>query len=220
MEFRTAFTTALALFGAAAAVSACELLDPEPPFCSLKIEGDGPTQDPDPQCSACIEDKCGEAGKNCAGECEDYRECTCECSETDAACFDVCLEQKNDECRACEDAHTDAVLACVMKECQVCAGGPSTDGNAEAGEEGSDPSWSDSGDPSWSDSGSASWTDTGSEDEGSSWSDTGGSGAACEELHSQCCPNLEGFDLELCETTTDESSCQFWLEIFQEEGKC
>lgn len=28
------------------------------------------------------------------------------------------------------------------------------------------------------------------------------------------------FNRKLCETTTDEDSCQFWLEIFQEEGQC
>ena len=233
MELRTAFTTALALFGAAAAVPACELLDSEPLVCSPKIDGEEPAPDPDPQCSACIEDQCGDVGENCAGECKEYGDCTCECPENDAACFDLCLDRKNDECRSCEESNGNAVLACVMEKCQVCGGGgssPSTDGNAEAGEEGSDPSWTDSGgdpswtdsgsDPSWTDSGSdPSWTDTGIEDEGSSYEDTGG-GAACEQLHSQCCPNLDGFDLELCETTTDEGSCQFWLEIFQEEGKC
>jgi hypothetical protein len=237
MELRTAFTTALALFGAAAAVPACELLDSEPLFCAPKIEGQGPGPAADPQCTSCIEDKCGNAGENCAGECEAYGDCTCECAEDDAACFDLCADKKSDSCRSCEETHSNAVLACMMKECQVCAGGgPSDDtaeGNADAGDDPSqsdsdDPSWSDSGDPSWTDTGDPSWTDTGDpswtdtgvgEDTGS-WSDTGGGGAACEQLHSQCCPNLEGFDLELCETTTDEGSCEFWLEIFQEEGKC
>jgi len=233
MELRTAFTTALALFGAAAAVPACELLESEPLVCSPKIEGDGPATDPDPQCSACIEAECSDVGENCAGECKEYGECTCDCPEDDAACFDLCLDDKNEECRSCEERNSNAVVACLMEKCQVCAGGGSgpvdtaSDGNADAGEDGSDPSWSDSGDPSWTDSGDPSWTDsgdpswtdTGVGDDASSWSDTGGGGAACEQLHA-CCPNLEGFDRELCETTTDEDSCQFWLEIFQEEGQC
>lgn len=47
-----------------------------------------------------------------------------------------------------------------------------------------------------------------------------GGSAACDELHSQCCPNLEGIDLEICETTVDELSCEIWLDIFREEGSC
>jgi hypothetical protein len=212
MEFRTAFTTALALFGAAVAVSACELLDDEPLFCAPKLPpSQDPPQEQDPQCTECIEDRCGNAGENCSGECKEYGECTCECDEEDDACFDLCLDGKSEECRSCEDASANALLSCVMEQCKVCLGGGPMDGS-----DGSDPSATDpSGDPSWSDSGDPSGTDTG--DPGGE--DTGG-GMACETLHSQCCPNLEGVDLELCETATDELSCEIWLDIFQEEGKC
>ncbi len=230
MELRTAFTTALALFGAAVAVSACELLDDDEMLvCVPKLpEGENPPPEQDPQCSACVEEKCSEAGENCAGECKEYRDCTCDCAEEDLACFDLCADGKSAECRSCEDANANAVLSCIMDQCKVCLGGgtgPTTagDGNADGDASATDPSWSDSGDPSWSDSGDPSWTDTGDP----SWSDSGdpsaedtGGGMACETLHSQCCPNLEGFDLELCETTTDEASCELWLEIFQEEGSC
>ena len=186
MEFRTAFTTALALFGAAVAVSACELLDDEPLFCAPKLPpSQDPPQEQDPLCTECIEDHCGNAGENCSGECKEYGECTCECDEEDDACFDLCLDGKSEECRSCEDSSANELLSCVMEQCKVCLGG----GPMEGGDDNAD------------------------------GEDTGG-GMACETLHSQCCPNLEGFDLELCETATDELSCEIWLDIFQEEGSC
>lgn len=215
MELRTAFTTALALMGAAVAVSACELLDDDEMLvCVPKLPEGDPPPEQDPACTSCVEQKCSNAGENCAGECKEYRDCTCDCDEADLACFDLCADGKSAECRACEDANADAVLSCVMEQCSICLGGGSAatsaddggntdDGNADD----NDPSWSDSGDPSWGDSGDPSASDT-------------GGGTACETLHEQCCPNLEGFDLELCETATDEGSCALWLEIFQEEGSC
>jgi hypothetical protein len=245
MELRTAFTITLASVTAALTVVACE---PEPRFCAPKVAQSGPEPAGNPECTACIADHCGDAGDDCGSECEAYGSCTCACDESDVSCFETCSQERTEGCTSCQESSSNAQLACVMDKCQVCGvpggsgSGSGEDGGADSNAD--DGGWSESGGDSWSDSGA--WTDTGGWSEsggswgesGDSWSDTGawtdtgdsassftddggsGGGAVCEQLHAECCPNLDGYDLELCEDATDESSCQLWLDVFQEQGAC
>jgi len=194
MQLRTAFSITLASVTAALIALACEPKEPE--ICAPKLADGGETPDGNPECSACVADRCGDAGDSCAGECEAYAECTCACDESDVPCFDACAQDKSAACTSCQEASSNAVLACVTDECQVCGLGGGALPGGENGESGSD-------------NGSESGNDSGSS-----------SGAACDELHAQCCPQLEGFDLELCEDAVDEGSCQLWLEVFRGEGSC
>lgn len=233
MQLRTAFTIVLSAAAAAVIASACE---PTQEFCAPKLGEPGPGPDANPECSECIADQCGNAGENCVGECEAYGKCTCECAEDDLACFESCSAGRSESCVACQEDNSNALFECASQRCGVCGfGGGEDSASASGGEAGGDDnadsspwsdsgsaSWSDDGGESWSDSGGASWSDDGGADDASSYTDGGesSSGAACEQLHAQCCPQLEGFDLELCRDATDEASCQLWLDIFTEEGSC
>jgi hypothetical protein len=204
MSLRIVMTSVVLFGGAAMAVVACE---PAPTVCAPKIEGMGMAPAPDPACTECVDQHCLDAGPSCDDPCKEYGACTCDCDEADTACFEACAMNRSESCASCQQEAGNAVIACIMNECQVCAGGG---GSASAGDGAS--SWSTDDGGSWStDDGASSWTGT---------DDGGSSGASCDELHTQCCPNLDGFDLELCNDANDEASCALWLDIFAGEGKC
>jgi len=230
MSLRIVIISVVAFGGAAIAVTACE---PAPTVCAPKIEGQGMGPAPDPACTECVDQHCRDAGPSCDDACKEYGACTCDCDEEDTACFEACAMNRSESCGSCQQEAGNAVIACIMNECQVCAGGGgsgSASASAESsftGDDGSSwstddgaSSWTGDDGGSWSTDGGSSWTST--DDGASSWTSTddGAGGPSCDQLHAQCCPNLDGIDLELCNDANDEDSCALWLDIFAGEGKC
>ncbi len=131
-----------------------------------------------------------DGGNDCSAQCEDYYACTCDCEPDDTACFGQCADEKSASCASCEEDGADAFFACIEDECGDVCFG---------GGSGADPT---TGDPT-----------TGNPPDDSA-------GGACQTLQSTCCPQLTGFDRELCDDAEGEVSCQLWLDVFTEEGSC
>ena len=175
-----------------------------------------PTQG-NPECEACVSQSCA-LESDCDEPCESYYACTCECDGEDQACFVACEDERTPSCEQCTQASSDALVSCVQAECaQECLGGVGVgdDGGAGDGGAGDDGGFDDGGfdDGGFDDGGDGGWDDDGGDG-------SGGGGAACEELHGSCCPKLDGVDRDLCESATDETGCEIWLDIFRDEGAC
>jgi hypothetical protein len=192
--------------------------DGGPRLCVPDAEVEPAPSEGNPECEACVSRSCA-LESDCDDPCESYYACTCECDGDDQACFAACGDERTPSCEQCTDASSEALVSCVQSECaDACLGGVGVgdDGGAGDGGAGDDGGWSDDG--GFDD-------DEGGDDDGG-WSDDGGGdgsndgSAACEELHGSCCPNLDGVDRDLCESATDETGCQIWLDIFRDEGAC
>ncbi len=183
--------------------------------------------DENPECSACIQQRC-DFEADCGDPCESFYACTCACDGDDDQCFGDCESERTGSCDQCIEASTADLTSCVQDECgEPCLGvaGGGDDGGGDDGG-GNDGGGNDGGGDDGGGDDGGGWDDGG---DGSGWEDSGGDGAdggdggggaACEELHATCCPQLDGIDLELCTGATDEPSCALWLDIFRDEGAC
>lgn len=176
----------------------------------------------DPECEACVSRSCS-FDDDCSDPCESYFECTCECDGEDTACFSACENDKTPSCTMCQEESGEQLFSCVQDECAEACGLGAASGGFPGGDDDGGPS----GDDGWpgGDDGDAGGDDGGPSDDGG-WpgddggEDTSGDDAVCDELKSQCCPNLSGVDRDLCEGASTAFECELWLDIFRDEGSC
>lgn len=186
--------------------------DGGPRLCVPEMDVGPQPAERNPECEACVSQSCA-LQSDCDEPCESYYACTCECDAEDQACFVACEDERTPSCDQCTEASSEELVSCVQAECaQECLGGVGMgddggfdDGGLDDGGEGDEGGFDGDG---------GGWDDGGESDDGS-----GAGGAACEELES-CCPELDGIDRDLCESATDEASCEIWLDIFRDEGAC
>ncbi|MBL8946270.1 MAG: hypothetical protein JNK45_24105, partial [Myxococcales bacterium] len=91
--------------------------------------------DENPECSACIQQRC-DFEADCGDPCESFYACTCACDGDDDQCFGDCESERTGSCDQCIEASTADLTSCVQDECgEPCLGvaGGGDDGGGDDG---------------------------------------------------------------------------------------